>query len=262
MIGLLDSGIGGLTIASELRRLSPGIGFAYVADAAHFPYGNRSAAEILEWCDGMARWLVERHGIDVLVLACNTATAAGIDILRERWNLPIVAVEPAIKPAAARSGSGRIGVLATPRTVASGRIERLVRTHAEGVDVLTQGCAGLAERIEAHWPELAPLREPLRAWLAPMLDAGVDTVVLGCTHYPLARPLVEEIVGPGVAVIDSGEAVARRILAVAGDPKPGDAVLLSTGDTSVLERLGGTITGARIPVGRLRWSEGRLIEDA
>ena len=262
MVGLIDSGIGGLTIAAEIRRFAPGAALAYVADTAHFPYGNRDARDIVAWCDAMVRWLMERHDPRVLVLACNTATAAGVEELRSRFDVPIVAVEPAIKPAALASTCGRIGVLATAHTVASGRLERLVRSHAGSSEVLAQSCEGLAEALETHWPDLDPIKEPLRRWLDPLLEFGVDTIVLGCTHYPLARRAIESIVGPDVRVIDSGEAVARRVLEIGGSLPTGPVTLHSTAEAPALGRVGGTITGAPVPVGRLRWIEGSLTDDA
>lgn len=262
MVGMIDSGIGGLTIARELRRLDPGVGLAYVADTAHFPYGNRCESAIEAWCVEMGRWLLDRHAVDVLVIACNTATAAAAEALREAIGIPVVGVEPAVKPAIALSASGRIGVLATPTTIASGRLERLVRDHAGDSIVHAQACEGLAEALERHWPDLDPVSEPLRLWLEPMLRAGVDVVVLGCTHYPLAKSMVESLAGPTVKVIDSGGAVAKRILDLGTPLRRGPLTLHATEEAPTLARLGGTITGGPTEILRLRWIEGRLTENA
>lgn len=210
-IGVFDSGVGGLSVLAHLRRALPAEDFLYVADSAYAPYGTRSAAAICDRTFRIADFLVEQ-GAKLLVVACNTATAAAVADLRQRHALPVVAMEPGIKPAAERTRSGVIGVLATAGTLESARFFSLVNRYAGAAKVITQPCAGLVERIEANDLRSDSTVSLLRSYLDPLLAQGADVVVLGCTHYPFLRPLIEAIVGPQVAVIDTGAAVASEVL--------------------------------------------------
>lgn len=210
-IGVFDSGVGGLSVLRHLRDALPHEDFLYVADSAYAPYGARGADVIRARTLHIADFLVEQ-GAKLLVVACNTATAAAVAALRERHALPVVAMEPGVKPAAERTRSGVIGVLATAGTLESARFFSLVNRHAGTADVITQPCPGLVERIEAgdlHGPATEQL---LRSYLEPLLARGADVIVLGCTHYPFLRPLVEAIAGADVAVLDTGAAVAREVV--------------------------------------------------
>jgi glutamate racemase (EC 5.1.1.3) len=188
-VGVFDSGLGGLSVLAELRALLPHRDFIYVADSGHCPYGDRSPDEIRARAQAITTFLIGQ-GAELVVVACNAATVTAIDALRAQYALPFVGMEPAIKPAAARTRSGVVGVLATTVTARGERLQRLVRDHASGVQVLTQPCPGLVERVEdgaLHDPATEAL---LRRYLDPLLQAGADTVVLGCTHYPFLRPLI------------------------------------------------------------------------
>lgn len=207
-IGVFDSGVGGLSVLRAIRAELPGEELLYFADTAHVPYGSKPDAYIQARAVAISEFLVGR-GVKAIVVACNTATAAAAPLLRERYAVPVVAVEPAVKPAAAYTRSGIIGVLATAGTLRSTRFSGLIRRVAADRRVVTQACPGLVEQVEAG--ELASLktRRLVARYLEPLLAAGADAIVLGCTHYPLLRPLIEELAGPAVAVIDSGHAVAR-----------------------------------------------------
>lgn len=210
-IGVFDSGVGGLTVLREIRTLLPSESLLYVADSGHVPYGEKSAEYIRERCRAIAEFLLAR-GAKALVLACNTATVAAVAELRALYpQLPLVAMEPAVKPAAAATRSGVVGVLATTGTLKSARFAALLDQFASDVRVVTQPCPGLVELIEAgdlHSPALHAL---LRGYVQPLLDAGCDTLILGCTHYPFLKPLLGEWLDPSISLIDTGAAVARQL---------------------------------------------------
>ena len=208
-VGVFDSGLGGLSVLRELRTLLPGEGLLYYADCAHCPYGERSPAFILDRCTSIVDALVGR-GAKVVVVACNTATSVASAELRARYGVPIVGMVPAVKPAAAATRSGRIGVLATPRTVTGEALAGLIREHARGTEVYAVPAPGLVELVEAGQLAGPDVESALRPVIGPLLARGVDTLVLGCTHYPFLRGPMGTLAGSGVALIDSGEAVARR----------------------------------------------------
>jgi glutamate racemase len=209
-IGVFDSGVGGLTVLREIRRLLPHEDLLYVADSRYAPYGDKPAAEIQARSLAVAEFLQGR-GAKAIVVACNTATAAAAQLLRGRFDLPVIAMEPAVKPAAEQTRSGVVGVLATSQTLASHRFLQLVGRFRQGVEVLVQPCPGLVEQIEAGQLASEATRALLADLMAPLLQRGVDTLVLGCTHYPLLTPLIRDLAGPGVTITDSGSAVARQL---------------------------------------------------
>jgi len=211
-IGVFDTGIGGLSVLRTLRRQLPGAVISYVADAANTPWGDRPAAWVQQRSGQLTQWLVE-HGAQLVLVACNTATTQAIAMLRQRWpQLPLVGVEPAIKPAVAASRNGRVAVMATTGTLRSERLQRLVADHAADVQVLRLPCPGLADAIErsalADDPALAP---QLDAIAARLREANVDTVVLGCTHYPLVAAALQQRLGEQVLLLDTADAVVRRV---------------------------------------------------
>lgn len=210
-IGVFDSGVGGLTVLAEIQRLLPAESLLYVADSGHIPYGEKSAAFIRERCVAVAQFY-RQQGAKALVIACNTATVAAVADLRERYpDWPVVGMEPAVKPAAAATRSGTVGVLATTGTLQSAKFAALLDRFASNVRVITQPCPGLVELIEAgdlHAPALVRL---LEGYVRPLLDAGCDTLILGCTHYPFLKPLLARLVPAEVTLIDTGAAVARQL---------------------------------------------------
>ena len=195
----------------EIRALLPNESLLYVADSGHVPYGEKSPEFIRERCRYLAAFLLEQ-GAKALVLACNTATAAGVAELRELYpQLPIVGMEPAVKPAAAATRSGVVGVLATTGTLKSAKFAALLDRFASDVRVITQPCPGLVERIEAGELDGAQTRDMLRGWVQPLLAEGCYTLILGCTHYPFIKPLLRELLPASVSLIDTGAAVARQL---------------------------------------------------
>jgi len=210
IIGLFDSGIGGLGVWHEVVRRLPHHPTLYLADSWHCPYGPRPAEEIRRFSLGIARFLIER-GAGMIVVACNTASAAGLASLRAVLDVPVVGMEPAVKPAAQQTRTGHVGVLATAGTLSGDLFRNTAARHADGVEVHVQVGEGLVERVEAgqaNTPETVSL---LRTYLQPMLDVGVDQIVLGCTHYSFLTPAIRHIVPESVSVVDPAGAVARRV---------------------------------------------------
>jgi glutamate racemase len=241
-IGVFDSGLGGLSVLQALRHQSPEAELLYVADSGHAPYGERDVAHITARSEHITRFLLAQ-GAQVIVVACNTATAAAVQHLRNTWPaVPIVGVEPGIKPAIAQSPSGRIGVMATPATLASERFRALLDRHATSTQVTLQACPGLAREIERGQLDSAPLRQLVQDFTAPLKAAGVDTVVLGCTHYPFVRHLIQDELGPDVSIVDTSDAVARQSVrqchaTVGAAPEPGHIRLWSSGQPAHLAQV-------------------------
>lgn len=210
-VGVFDSGVGGLSVLGEIRHLLPNESLLYVADCGHIPYGEKSPEFIRQRCAIIAEFL-QRQGAKALVVACNTATVAGVaDLRRDYPDWPIVGMEPAVKPAAAATRSGIVGVLATTGTLQSAKFAALLDRFATDVRVITQPCPGLVELIEAGDLHSPALRQLLQGYVIPLLAAGCDTLILGCTHYPFLKPLLKEMVAADISLIDTGAAVARQL---------------------------------------------------
>ena len=210
-IGIFDSGIGGLSVALEVRRQLPHEDLLYVADSGHAPYGDRPRGHIEARAMAIVDFF-ERQSAKAVVVACNTATAVAVDAIRARWPaIPIVAIEPAVKPAAATTTSGVVGVLATTQTISSTRFERLAEAFGGRADILAQPCPGLAEQVEAGALAAPETRALVERYVRPLIDRGADTLVLGCTHYPFVRDVIASVAGPGVAILDPAAAVAREL---------------------------------------------------
>lgn len=209
-IGVFDSGVGGLTVLAALRRALPQAPLHYIADSAHAPYGERSPEFIRERSLALAQRLVDQ-GATLIVVACNTATAHAAEALRAAYpTIPIVGIEPGIKPAVAQSAGGRIGVLATTGTVNSARFQALLQRHASGRAVTAVAAAGVVSHIERGDLDSMALRRLVAQHVTPLHGARVDTVLLGCTHYPLIRPLWAEALGPGIQLVEVEDAVALQ----------------------------------------------------
>jgi len=210
-IGVFDSGVGGLSVLAEIQQLLPYESLLYFGDCGHIPYGEKTPEFIRQRCSLMARFFREQ-GAKALVLACNTATVAGVaDLRRDYPDWPIVGMEPAVKPAAAATRSGVVGVLATTGTLQSAKFAALLDRFATDVKVVTQPCPGLVEMIENGDLHSAALRQLLHGYLEPLLAAGCDTIILGCTHYPFLKPLLAQMLPGPISLIDTGAAVARQL---------------------------------------------------
>ncbi|MDH5179887.1 MAG: glutamate racemase [Gammaproteobacteria bacterium] len=209
-IGVFDSGIGGLSVTKEIISLLPNENLIYIADSGFAPYGNKPVSYIRQRCDLLTHFLLER-GAKALVVACNTATAAAITEIRQLTSLPVIGMEPGVKPAIAATRNGVVGVLATQNTVLSNQFTQLVQRYGADVKVLSQPCPGLVDEIESGGFSTPHLRQLVQQYVTPLIDAGADTIVLGCTHYPLIKDLIAEFAGPGVTLIDTGPAVANQL---------------------------------------------------
>ncbi len=209
-IAVFDSGVGGISVLKHIHQQLPNENLLYVADSIHAPYGNKSAAEIQARCFAIADFLIAKDA-KALVVACNTATAAAIDQMRAKYSLPIIGMEPAVKPAAEASRSGIIGVLATTGTLQSAQFAALLESYGRNVEVVTQACVGLVECVERGELSQESTRALVKRYCQPLLDEGADSIVLGCTHYPLLKSLIQEVVGADVVLIDTGAAVASQL---------------------------------------------------
>lgn len=249
-IGVFDSGVGGLTVLKALREQLPEVPLHYVADTAHAPYGDRSSEYIVERSVRVAERLRE-VGACMAVVACNTATAHAVQAMRERWpDWPVVGIEPGVKPAVAATRNGRIGVMATTATIASRRFEQLVAAHASDVELISQPCPGLVTLIERGDLRSAELGDLIERFCAPLRQRDVDTVLLGCTHYPLVQARIQAALGDGVQLLNIEDAVARqarRVWESLGPVASGPAaiVLESTGDPAPLQHLAREALGWR-----------------
>lgn len=210
-IAVFDSGVGGVSVLAEIQHLLPNESLLYLGDCGHIPYGEKTPEFIRQRCSVMAGFFREQ-GAKALVIACNTATVAGVaDLRRDFPDWPIVGMEPAVKPAAAATRSGVVGVLATTGTLQSAKFAALLDRFATDVRVITQPCPGLVERIEngdLHSPELRAL---LKHYVDPLLANGCDTIILGCTHYPFLKPMLKSMIPESISLIDTGAAVARQL---------------------------------------------------
>ncbi|KWK82360.1 glutamate racemase [Burkholderia ubonensis] len=254
-VGVFDSGLGGLSVLRAVRAQLPGESFVYVADSRHAPYGPRDEAFITERTLAIGEWLA-REGAKALVVACNTATAQSIAAIRERLAIPLVGVEPGIKPAAALSASGIAGVLATQSTLASARFQALLDRYGAGRRFICQPGHGLVEAVERGDTNSPALRALLDGYLQPMLDAGADTLVLGCTHYPFFTETIRDLVGNRLTIVDTSDAIARQLARVLDErglrapagTRAAPPRFCSTSDGRQLRALASTLLGLDAPV--------------
>lgn len=209
-IGVFDSGVGGLSVLRAIRAALPHERLVYVADSGHAPYGDQSEDHITQRTLTVGNWLADQ-GVKGITIACNTATVVAAKTLREQTHLPVVAIEPAIKPAVAHTRTGVVGVLATRQTVQSSAVARLVDLYGADKRILLQACPGLAEQVERADLHSAETEALLRQFIAPLLAQGADTLVLGCTHYPFLRDTIQRLVGDQVTLLDPADAVAREL---------------------------------------------------
>ncbi len=262
-IGLFDSGVGGLSVARAVRRQLPHSPIIFLADQAHVPYGPRSLDEVRGFSEAITQFLLSQ-GAKMIVVACNTASAAALHYLREKHpGIPFVGMEPAVKPAAESTQTGVVGVLATPATFQGRLYASVVERFAQGVEILQDPCPGLVSEIEAGRLDGAETHRILEHALNPMLQKGIDTVVLGCTHYPFVIPVIQEVVGPEVRVIDPAPAVARQVARLAQPLNAEEASptrFITTGDPNMLQALLPELLGESYPVEQAQWQESALIQ--
>lgn len=266
-IGVFDSGVGGLSVLRALRAQMPAEAVMYFADQGHVPYGPRPLEEVRLFSEAITRFLLDQ-GAKLIVVACNTASAAALHYLRQTFpNIPFVGMEPAVKPAAETTHTGVVGVLATPATFQGALYASVVERFANGVTLLPHTCPGLVGQIERGDLDSPATRAILEQALVPMLARGIDTVVLGCTHYPFVIPLIQQIVGASVRVIDPAPAVARqtaRLLAASGRQadrrEAGAMTFYTSGDADAFASLLPRLLGESGSVRRVIWTETGRIE--
>jgi len=240
-IGIFDSGVGGTSIWKEINALLPNEDTIYLADSKNAPYGEKSKEEIIGLCIKNTELLRDK-GCKLIVVACNTATTNAIDYLRNNYKIPFIGIEPAIKPAALQSQSKTVGVLATKGTLSSSLFHSTTVSHANGIKIIEQVGKGLVPLIEAGKVNSQDTKSLLVKYLDPMLAAGIDILVLGCTHYPYLIPVLKELLPDTIKIIDSGEAVARQTKAVLGNSvlltssvENGKHQFLTNADLGILE---------------------------
>ena len=248
-VGVFDSGAGGISVLRELQRELPGEDFIYYADSGHCPYGGKPREAILARAVAITEFLLAR-GCKLIVVACNTATIAAVEQLRESYPLPFIGMEPAVKPAVQQTRSGVVGVLATGAALGGEKFHKLVAAHAGGLRVITQPCPGWVELVERGELDTPAARELVARQVAPLIAQRADTLVLGCTHYPFLRPLVEQAAGAGVQVLDTGAAVARHTRRVLErehllneSARKGSVQWHTSGDAAAFEKLRSVLAG-------------------
>ncbi|HZK17554.1 MAG: glutamate racemase [Chloroflexi bacterium] len=259
-IGIYDSGVGGLTVWRAVRELLPREDLIYFADQANVPYGERSLEEVRLLAEAVTRYLMD-EGAKLIVIACNTASAAALKHLRELYpDYPFVGMEPAVKPAAEQTLNGKVGVLATPSTFQGELYASVVERFAHDVQVFQATCPGLVRQIEKGYLDTAKTRQILEEALEPMLREGVDTLVMGCTHFPFVIPLIREIGGEDVRVIDPAPAVARQVRRVlegrgllAERKRAGKRRFLTSAEAVKMEVILPELIGVSLKVRRVVW---------
>jgi glutamate racemase len=267
-IGIFDSGVGGLSVLREIRAQMPNEHLIYFGDQGHVPYGPRSMEQIQGFSEGITRFLL-KHNSKIIVVACNTASAAALKYLRVTFpDVQFVGMEPAVKPAAEKTQTGRVGVLATPATFQGALYASVVERFANGVELFQNTCPGLVDQIEKGELNSPQTRAILEDALLPMLEKNIDTVVLGCTHYPFVIPLIEQIVGENVRVIDPAPAVAKqvkRLLEAGGmlnqNQEEGNIRFITSGEVDSVKRLLSTLLGIDSEVEAVAWMDDRKIFD-
>ncbi|HUF00213.1 MAG TPA: glutamate racemase [Anaerolineales bacterium] len=243
-IGIFDSGVGGISVLRAVREQMPEESIIYFGDQGHIPYGSRPMQQIRDFSEAITRFLLDQ-GAKIIVVACNTASAAALKDLREKFpDVQFVGMEPAVKPAAERTQTGKVGVLATPATFQGALYASVVERFANGVELFQNTCNGLVHQIEQGNLIGEETRKILEDALLPMLEKNIDTVVLGCTHYPFVIPLIQQIVGETVRVIDPAPAVAKqtgRLLEASGkrntSESKGEVKFYTSGDPDELKSL-------------------------
>jgi glutamate racemase len=267
-VGVFDSGVGGLSVLGAIHNLLPAETLIFLADQAHVPYGPRPLEEVRQFSIAITRYLLAQ-GAKLIVVACNAASAASLHHLRRVFpKVPFVGMEPAVKPAAEGTQTGVVGVLATPATFQGALYASVIERFARGVTVLQDTCPGLVGQIEAGQLSAPQTRRILERALQPMLSRGIDTIVLGCTHYPFVIPMIEDIAGPGVRVIDPAPAIARQVsrmldqhcLRCAAPPAGAPLRILTSGNVDCLKGLLPRLLGRSVPVFRVTWRAGEVLE--
>jgi glutamate racemase len=258
LIGVFDSGVGGLSVLAEIRRRLPAADLVYFADQGRAPYGVRTLDEVAVMSEEVTQWLIDR-GAGLITIACNTASAAALHRLRARHpELPFVGMEPAVKPAALNTHSGVIGVVATAATFQGELFASVVQRHAAGARIITSACPTWVEMVEAGDIDGPEIRHQIERCLSAIMEGGADTLVLGCTHFSFLIPVIAEVAGPDISIIDPGPAVARQVERIAGDARGGGSLtLVTSGDPEMFRESAKRLAGIDVmePVLACVWND-------
>lgn len=261
---MFDSGFGGLTVARAVIDLLPGDDVVYFGDTGRYPYGPRAHDEVRGFAHQISEWMVAEFDPKVLVVACNTATAVALDELQERFAVPVIGVlEPGLESLLAVTTTGRVGVIGTVGTVASGAYQRAATTAAPGIDLVCAACPGFVEFVERGETESEQVHVLAQRLLAPVVDAKVDALLLGCTHYPFLARTIADVMGPDVVLVSSADETAFALMDALGavdadrvDRRPGTHTFVSSGDVETFARLGRQLLGPELDgVVAHRWSD-------
>lgn len=261
-IGMFDSGLGGLTVARALIDLVPHEDLVYVGDTARYPYGPRALEEVREFALQISRWLVGDHDVKLVVVACNTATAAALDVLRDELPVPVIGViEPGVDSLLAATRSGRVGVIGTVGTIGSGAYQHAVATSDPTVELVCAACPGFVEFVERGETRSDQVHVLAERLLAPIIAAGVDALLLGCTHYPFLARTISDVLGREVVLVSSADETAFTVRALlgttvpaSGRTVPGRQSWFSSGDAELFRELGARLLGPELDVaGAVRW---------
>ena len=265
VIGVFDSGVGGLSVLREIHTMLPSQPLYFIADQAHVPYGKREIPEIRDFSFAITDYFVSM-GVKMIVVACNTASAASlIDLRKEYPGLVFIGMEPAVKPASQTTHNGIVGVLATPATFQGELYNTLVEKFAQDVKILTHTCPGLVEAIESGELSNLSTRLILQQALLPMIEKGADTIVLGCTHFPFVIPIIKNIVGSNVSVIDPSPAIAKRVSSLLNEldllkrcSRNSDITYGTTGDPEKFKNIVRPLLKIDISPVQLKWIDGKI----
>lgn len=265
-VGVFDSGIGGVSVLTAIRAELPAVDLIYAGDNFHLPYGEKTMEEIMTYSRGVVDFLRSK-GCSVIVIACNTASAAALKKLREEYSdVVFIGMEPAVKPAAEQTQTGVVGVMATTATFQGELFASVVERFASGVKVIQQPCPGLVQQIEAGELESPETMKMLRGWLEPMKEQNIDRIVLGCTHYPFVRNAIHRILGDGVTIIDPAPAIAKQVRRVLEsrnelpDAGRGELHWYTSGNAKQFADILQQLTGMKENIHQLHWQGNKLHE--
>lgn len=252
VVGVFDSGVGGLSVLKAIRQNQPSVDLVYIADCANAPYGSRAPEFIERRSQKIAGALIDA-GAQLIVVACNTATTVAVQRLRSQYAIPIVAMEPAIKPAVTLSKTGVVAVLATERTLESTSVQSLCRDFGAKARILLQACPGLVEQVESGELASPQTRHMLNEFIQPLLAQGADTLVLGCTHYVFLQSAIQKIAGPQVQIVESSAAVAQQVTKQLGSlgqlgMRRGREIFFTTGSVDRAQLIFSQLWGGKIEV--------------
>lgn len=256
-IGVFDSGVGGLSVLLELKRLLPNEDFIFLADQKYVPYGEKSKEELIARVYKITDYFLKYHDTKMMIVACNTATCNAIEELRERYSLPIVGTVPAIKLAAKKTKSGTVAVISTPSTSKSEAVAKIIKDHCQDINVLNIGCKNLENAVETGKLDSANVNYLLLKYLKKIKNSNTDYLVLGCTHYPFLKKAIQKIVGSKVKLLDSGKAIARRAKSlldatVKAKTKKGKTLYVTTGEPGKFSKVAGALMKEQVQTKKVR----------